>query len=153
MLISRRALNSLLDIDERVRYMKALISISGFPKTIISYKPINNKYSDRRTMSSKIEMALEILVSYSKIGLLLPLYISGFFLMTSILAVCYLVISLFINPNIGSGWASSIAIISISFFGVFLMLGLISQYVSKITKELIKIPLYTIEEQKSKFNQ
>jgi glycosyltransferase involved in cell wall biosynthesis len=153
MLISRRALNSLLDIDERVRYMKALISISGFPKTIISYKPINNKYSDRRTMSSKIEMALEILVSYSKIGILLPLYVSGFFLMTSVLAVCYLVISLFINPNIASGWASSIAIISISFFGVFLMLGLISQYVSKITKELIKVPLYTIEEQKSKFNQ
>ena len=77
--MTRRALNSILSIDERVRYKKALLSLAGFPRENIPYIPIKNSYIDKRTSSEKIFSAFENFVSYTSIGSRAPILLSALF--------------------------------------------------------------------------
>src|SRR3989339_319359 len=144
-LYSRRAMNSILNINEKIRNRKALLFLTGFMKTNIRFSSINNNYRDTRKFFEKIQMAVEILVSYSSIGTKLPIFLSIIFILFSICASLFAVYIRYFKAGIVSGWASMIIFLSISFAGLFFILGILSEYISKILKESINIPLYTIQ--------
>jgi len=143
--MTRRALNSILSIDERVRYKKALLSLAGFPRKSIPYQPLNNSYVDKRSLSEKFFSAFENLVSYTSIGSLAPISLSILFFVFSVLMGVWVVYNYIFLENVaGVGWVSIMGFMSISFSGLFFLLGILSEYVTKILKEIINIPMYTI---------
>lgn len=146
---SRRAMNSILNINEKIRSRKALLFLTGFVKASIKFEPINNKYKDTRRFFEKVQLAMEFLVSYSSIGTKLPIFLSIVFALFSISASFFALYIRFFKLGIVSGWASMIIFLSISFAGVFFILGILSEYISKILKESINAPLYTIKKQHS----
>lgn len=148
-LYSRRAMNSILNINEKIRSRKALLFLTGFVKTNIKFAPINKKYRDTRRFFEKVQLAIEFLVSYSSIGTKLPIFLSIVFILFSISASFFALYIRFFKSGIVSGWASMIIFLSISFAGVFFILGILSEYISKILKESINTPLYTIKKQHS----
>ena len=144
-IMTRRALNSILSIDERVRYKKALLSLAGFHRKSIPYKPLNNSYVDKRSLSEKFFSAFENLVSYTSIGSFVPIFFSSIFFLFSVLIGVWVVYNYIFLENVaGMGWASIMGFMSISFSGLFFLLGILSEYVTKILKEIINIPMYTI---------
>ena len=146
-LMTRRALNSILSIDERVRYKKALLSLAGFPRKRIPYKPIKNIYIDKRSSSEKIFSAFENFVSYTSIGSRAPILFSALFFIISIIIGGWVTYNyLFLENIAGIGWVSIMGFMSISFSGLFFLLGILSEYVTKILREVVKVPIYTIGE-------
>jgi polyisoprenyl-phosphate glycosyltransferase len=145
LVMTRRALNSILSIDERIRYKKALLSLAGFPKKNIPYKPTNNNYIDKRSFSEKILSAFENFASYTSIGSRAPIFLSAIFLMVSMVIGVWVTYNYFFLENVaGVGWVSIMGFMSISFSGLFFLLGILSEYVTKILREIVNIPIYTI---------
>jgi polyisoprenyl-phosphate glycosyltransferase len=143
--MTRRALNSILSIDERVRYKKALLSLAGFPRQSIPYKPTKNNYIDKRSSPEKILSAFENFVSYTSIGSRAPIFLSALFLMISIVIGVWVTYNYFFMVDVaGVGWVSIMGFMSISFSGLFFLLGILSEYVTKILREIVNIPIYTI---------
>lgn len=147
LIMTRRALNSILSIDERIRYKKALLSLAGFPKEYIPYKPINNKYVDKRSFSEKMLSTFENFASYTSIGSRAPLFLSViFFVVSMVIGIWVTYNYLFVENIAGVGWVSVMGFMSISFSGLFFLLGILSEYVTKILRETVNIPIYTIGE-------
>ena len=143
--MTRRALNSILSIDERVRYKKALLSLAGFPRKSIPYKPIKSNYIDKRLSSEKILSAFENFVSYTSIGSRAPIFLSALFFMISVVIGVWVTYNYFFLAGVaGIGWVSIMGFMSISFSGLFFLLGILSEYVTKILREIVNIPIYTI---------
>jgi len=148
-LYSRRALNSILNINEKIRSRKALLFLTGFIKTTIKFEPTNKEYKDTRKFFEKLQIAIEFLVSYSSIGTKLPIFLSAVFILFSASVSIFALFTWIRMSGMTRGWTSIIIFLSISFAGVFFILGIFSEYISKILKESINVPLYTIQKQHS----
>ena len=146
-IVSRRALNSILNITEKTRYRKGIHSYIGFLKTKVRYDKINKKSAImKRNIYDKIVLGLDILISFTNIANLIAIYLSVILLFFSIGIGIYALYSLIFLENIaGSGWASIISFLSIAFSGIFFILGIVSNYTSKILIEVQNRPLYNIK--------
>jgi len=142
--MTRRALNAILNIDERVRYKKALLSLAGFPRQSIPYKPLNKDYIDKRSYSEKFLSAFENFVSYTALGSRAPLFLSMLFFLFSVFIGGWVMWNYFFYTNVVEGWISTVGFLSMSFSGLFFLLGILSEYVTKILREVVNLPIYTI---------
>lgn len=145
-ILSRRALNAVLNISEKTRYRKGIHSYIGFPKTKIKYKKISSRTSiPKRTLSTKISLGLDIIVSFTNLGLIVNLFLSAILFLFSLIIGAYVVYDYFFFGNkYVSGWASTMAFLSIAFSGMFFILAILSNYTSKILIETQGRPLYNI---------
>lgn len=152
-LTTRRALNSILSINERLRYRKALSALTGFKKKFILYEPINYDVTDKRSLSVRLSRGLEHLVSYSSIGIKLPMFASLFFIIVSLVIASFAVYAyLFRDDVAGKGWTSIMLFLSVSFGGIFFVLSIVCAYIFKVLKEVINYPHYTVEKIHKFFN-
>lgn len=143
-IVSRRALNRVLKAKSRIRYRKALYHYSGFETKIIHYKSINNlKVQQDVSISEKIDLAMNVLISYSNIGTRLSGSISLIFFLLSVLAGIYTIRVYLTVKNIQPGWTTTMLFLSLSFTGIFLILALISKYLTAILFEVQEKPQYT----------
>lgn len=146
-IVSRRALNSILNITEKTRYRKGLHSYIGFSKTKIKYNKVNNKSAIvDRSFAEKISLGLDIIVSFTSLGLIVALTLSAALFLISVGMGIFAVHSYFFQENTaGTGWASIVAFLAIGFSGIFFILGIIANYASKILIEAQNRPLYNIQ--------
>lgn len=146
-IVSRRALNRILQMKEKTRYRKALYRYSGFPAANITYEKINGRNksgsSAKRTFKEKINLAFEILLSFSNIGLSITMILSLLFLGFSVTGGIYALYIYFTLDSVVSGWTTTMLFLSAGFSGIFFVLGLLSKYVSLLLIELKQRPLYT----------
>jgi len=153
-IVSRRALNAILDMPEKTRYRKGLLYFTGFPKTVCVYKPIKPIRGRNRSISEKLQLALEIIISFSKIGSKMPLILSMVFLSISVVAGAFTTYEyLWGMSSEVKGWTTLMTFLSFTFFGIFLVLGFLGEYISIILIELQGRPLYTIKKQYHSFNK
>lgn len=145
-LFSRRAVNALLSVEERLRYRKALIWLTGFRIMVLHFDPVGPATHDRRPLTERISLAVDYLITYTSIGLIVPLVISGGFLLFSAAIIIYALVSYFTNAHLASGWTSLMLFLSISFSGLFLVLGILCEYVAKLLQESTNLPMYTIQD-------
>lgn len=142
-IVSRRALNRVLRSKEKLRYRKALYHYSGFNSRTIVYECINK--SDQRNSLSfgeRVNLASDILISFSDIGTKLPLRISMVFATISLISIIYTIYSYFTVENIQTGWTTTMMFLSISFTGLFFMLAVVSKYMNVLLNELQDRPRY-----------
>jgi len=144
-LVTRRALNAVLNLKEKVRYRKALYAFTGYAKTKVQYQPINNVASRRKSLSNEnINLALSVIVSFSDFGLKLAHYIAILFLAISLSVIGYSLFQYFFKQNIVEGWTSLMILVAFGFSGIFFILGMLGEYIGRILTETQNRPSYTI---------
>lgn len=141
-IVSRRALNRILRSKEKLRYRKALYHYSGFNTSVIDYNVTKNIKRNDITLSNKISLASDILVSFSDIGTKLSSLICIIFFLISIFTIVYTIISYITVKNIQAGWTTTMIFISICFTGLFFVLSIISKYLSILLYEIQDHPRY-----------
>lgn len=144
--ISRRALNRVLILKEKNRYRKALYRYSGFPFFSFYYNPIISDRINEMRLMDKLSLSIDILFSFSNIGLKISLLLSLVFFFISVLLGFYALIVYFYLPDVKAGWTTTILFLSFGFSGIFFVLGIIGKYVSMILSEVQKRPNYIIKE-------
>lgn len=150
-IISRRALNSLLRLRENLRYMKAIYSIVGYPTTSIELKePILEQ--DKSSFSDRFKTSLIAISSFTSFlrTILLTVFIFTFLFLVGVITNALLVkftgFDILGNPEEAvKGWTFIVILISLFFAANFLILYIMSIYLSNIYQELKQRPLYIIE--------
>lgn len=141
-LVTRRALNAMLTLKEKVRYRKALYELTGYSKTLYHYKALD--VAPRRKVNREnISLALDALVSFSHFGLRAAHLFSVSFFAFSIFMGGYALYNYFFNQSVVEGWTTLMILISIGFAGLFFIGGVIGEYTSRILIEIQNRPFYS----------
>lgn len=145
-IISRRVLNRILKNKEKLRYRKALYHYSGFNTFIYEYEPISEEKIDSNlSLKEKISLGLDILINFSDIGLKIAINISILFLMIAIFTLGYTIYTYLTLDKIQSGWTTMMLFMSISFSGVFFVLGILTKYMILTMAEIKDRPTYVFK--------
>lgn len=145
--MSRRAVDALLAMPERHRFLRGMSRWVGYPQDIIEYERQmrvggRTKYTPRRM----VRFAFDAVVSFSA----LPLRIASLFgLLFSLLGgiyLAYVLASRAFTDDVVPGWRSAIAV-GLILGGVQLAcLGIIGQYIGRMYDELKGRPLFVVWE-------
>ncbi|MBS5912934.1 glycosyltransferase [Paenibacillus macerans] len=141
-LVTRRALNAMLNLKERVRYRKALYELTGYSKTLYEYKALS-KIPSRKVNRENISLALDALVSFSHFGLRTAHLLTGIFFLFSLFMGGYALYNYFFNQSVVQGWTTLMILISFGFAGLFFIGGVIGEYTSRILIEIQNRPFYS----------
>jgi len=147
MLLSRRAVEAVLQFKENARFFRGMVSWTGFKSASIYYEE-DQRYSGRSKydLSRLIRLAVDIITGYSIRPLTLVTYL-GFtvFSISFALIVYYLAKTLIYGVSF-PGYAS--LMLSILFMGgvQLLSIGIIGQYIGRIYTETQRRPLYLVND-------
>lgn len=151
-LLSRRALNALLQYQEQNLYLRGLVPMVGFNTNEVFYDRAervagSTKYPFRKSLG----LAIDGITSLSVKPLRIITMIGMLVFLLSILAGMYAVVEKLLGNTI-QGWTS--VIIIIAFFGglQIFTLGVIGEYIGKIYKEVKSRPKFFIEDECGNFS-
>jgi dolichol-phosphate mannosyltransferase len=145
-IISRKALNRVLLEKAKVRYRKVLYKHCGFPASFIEYEPIQKDFSENEiTFFQKASLATDVFIVFSNIGTHIAMFFSFVsFILSASIGIYALTVYLTGQATI-SGWTTTMLFLSLGFSGIFLILTIMSKYISIMLSEQRKGQLYTIQ--------
>ncbi len=145
---SRKTVNAILQIKDRVRYLKYLQLDIGYSHETLRYEQINRHGRRRKTYFwNRFFFALETLVSNSEKLIRLATSLA---LMTSLLSAGYIFYALGIRifrSDVAQGWTSLSIVLSVMFAVMFFILFILGQYIALVYKETRKGPLYHVADE------
>jgi polyisoprenyl-phosphate glycosyltransferase len=149
-LLSRRALDSLVALPERNRFLRGLSAWVGYQQVVVQYERSpryadSSKYPFRRLL----RLATDGIVSFSVVPLRLASLIGILFSLVAFIAIPVVVILRLLGQYEISGVAS-IHILVLLIGGIQLIfLGVIGEYLARSYDEAKRRPLYVVDEQRT----
>ncbi len=146
--VSRQVADVLKDsYRERVRFLRGFVQNVGFRRTTIEYEARaraagQSKYSIRRLF----QFSVNTIVCFSNLPLKLGIYAG---LLSGLLGMIVLVYTLFTRRGAPRGYATIVVLICFMFAILFLLVGIIGEYISILFTELKDRPIYIVEETKN----
>lgn len=145
-LLDRIVLDQLLQLKDVDLFLRGAVEWLGFPSVTIPYTA-NKRFSgaSKYTLSKMVNFAKGSIISFSTKPLILGIWIG---IITSILAfveIVYILLQVVIGETV-SGWASTVGIMSFLFGILFIVLGIIGTYLSRIHTALQNRPRFIIRE-------
>jgi dolichol-phosphate mannosyltransferase len=152
-LIDRKIKYNLLNIREKNRYVRGLISWVGYKQTFVEYnRQARYAGETKYPLKKMITFALDGITSFSVFPLKIALNIGFVSVIIAFILILYaLYASLFTPESTMPGWTSTLIVV-VFFGGIQLFtIGIIGEYIGRIFEESKNRPLYIIAE-KINFN-
>ncbi len=144
-LMSRRALQALMQYPERNLFLRGMVTTLGFPSAMVCYDRTERKAGESKyPLRKMLSFALDGITSFSVRPLQYITLLGIFFMLISLLAIVYGIVS-WADGKAIAGWTSQL--VSLWFIGgaILLACGIIGEYVGKIYTEVKRRPRYFIE--------
>lgn len=148
-LLDRRALDALLSMTERSRFLRGMTVWVGFTQTAIPYeRDARHAGETKYTLRKMLRFSLDAIASFSHLPLQLATYLGMLFAGLAFIAIP-VVIALRIFGSYLPGFGSiTIAILLLG--GIQLIaIGVIGEYVGRIYDEVKHRPLYIVREERN----
>jgi glycosyltransferase involved in cell wall biosynthesis len=146
--MSRQAVNALLQIREQNRHLRVLTLMLGYHHAFYHYQ-MENREENRRSQEARTEIttAIELLTSNTRhpLRLITCIGMCGAFL--NLLYAMYVVGVYFTKPDVATGWTTTSLQLSGMFFLISAILTVMSEYLGTILREVRGRPLYFIAEE------
>lgn len=144
-LLSRRALESLLALPERTRFLRGLIAWLGFPCTTVEFEAAEryagkSGYSLRKMMA----FALDGVVALSTRPLHFALYVAGATLAAAFAYACYVLVQYTRGVELVKGWPSTILSILILGSANLIATGILGLYFRAVLRDIRRRPGYLV---------
>jgi dolichol-phosphate mannosyltransferase len=149
-LLDRRALNALLAMTERSRFLRGMTVWVGFTQTAVSYqREARHAGETKYTLRKMLRFSLDAIASFSHLPLQLATYAGILSAGVAFIAIP-VVIVLRLTDSYLPGFSSlTIAILLLG--GIQLIaLGVIGEYVGRIYDEVKHRPLYIVREERNR---
>ncbi len=146
--MSRQAVNALLQVREQSRYLRVLTLTLGYHHDFFTYSLLNREGSQRTlAWHSEITTAIDLLAANTRnpLRMVTAVGLLGAFL--NLLYAVYVVAIYFIKPVVAEGWTTLSLQFSGMFFLVCLILAVLSEYVGTILGEVRSRPLYFVSQE------
>ena len=136
---------------EKVRFLRGYVQNVGFARTTIQYEAGvraagESKYSIRKLF----QFSVNTIVCFSNLPLKLGIYAG---IMAALLGVAVMIYTLFTRRGAPSGYATIVILICFMFAILFVIVGIIGEYIAILFTELKDRPIYIIEETNIAFNK
>ena len=132
---------------EKVRFLRGYVQNVGFKKTAMEYEAGarvagESKYSIRKL----VQFSVNTIVCFSNLPLKLGVF-AGMF--AAVMGLIVLVYTLFTRGGAPSGYATIVILNCFMFAILFLIVGIIGEYIAILFAELKDRPIYIVEETKN----
>ncbi|HKY63972.1 MAG TPA: glycosyltransferase family 2 protein [bacterium] len=146
-LLSRRAVEAFGKLRERHRYVRGMVSWMGFRQAGVEYvRDARHSGQTKYSLRKMLRLAMDGMTSFSNVPLQVAGHLGFWISGLSLLYILYIVgMKLFTDKPI-IGWASTM--IAIIFFGgvQLITLGVIGEYIGRISDEVKRRPIYIVAE-------
>jgi glycosyltransferase involved in cell wall biosynthesis len=145
-LLDRKVRNALVSMPERHRFLRGLVSWTGFRQTAVAYRRRKRRAGKSKyPLWKMVGFALDGVTSLSRRPLRLATLLG---LLISAAGFVYLAYSLlrFLTGRAVEGWMSLVALLIIFNGALFLLVGILGEYVGRIYDEVKARPLYLVSE-------
>ena len=142
--ISKKAADALREnYREKVRFLRGYVQNIGFKKTTIEYEAHDrvageSKYSIRKLFV----FSMNTIMCFSNLPLKLGIYAGVF---AALLGVAVMVYTLFTRQGAPSGYATIVVLICFMFAILFVIVGIIGEYIAILFSELKDRPIYIVD--------
>jgi dolichol-phosphate mannosyltransferase len=149
-LLDRRALNALLAMTERSRFLRGMTVWVGFTQTAVSYqRDARHAGETKYTLRKMLRFSLDAIASFSH----LPLQLATYAGLVSA-GVAFIAIPVVIGLRIADSYLPGFGSITIAILllgGIQLIaIGVIGEYVGRIYDEVKHRPLYIVREERNR---
>jgi len=144
-LMSKRSVEQLMQFRERNLYLRGIVPLIGYNTTTVYYDRSERFAGESKYPFSKmVNLAIDGITSFSVKPVRLILSVGFLFLLLSIVAIIYTLISYF-TGHVVAGWTSMI--LSLWFIGALILIsiGVVGEYIGKIYIEVKDRPRFNIE--------
>lgn len=144
-LMSRRALQALMQYPERNLFLRGMVTTLGYPSAMVCYDRTERKAGESKyPLRKMLSFALDGITSFSVRPLQYITLLGIFFMLISFVAIVYGIVS-WADGKAIAGWTSQL--VSLWFIGgaILLACGIIGEYTGKIYTEVKRRPRYFIE--------
>lgn len=140
-LLSRRAVDALLSLQETHRFLRGMVQWLGFPSAEVRYVPARRAAGEPKyTFRQRLRLALDGILSFSKTPLRLPL-LAGLPAVAFGLLTCGY--ALLRTPAFGALLLGSLYLLG---GGILCSLGVVGEYLGRIFDEVRARPCYIVKE-------
>lgn len=146
-LLDRRCVDALKSMPERLKFYRGMVPYIGFRQTLMEFD-CPPRFAGKRsyTLRKSLKLASDGIVSFSDVGLKLPLLVGG---IISVLAIAYIIVSIVlvalgITP-LAPGWVSLLSFNVLSLGLNLTFIGVFGLYLGKIFNEVKRRPLYFVQ--------
>ncbi|WP_298915721.1 glycosyltransferase family 2 protein [uncultured Algimonas sp.] len=145
-LIDRRVVLAIRRLEERNRFMKGLYTWVGFPTASLPYeRPARQAGRTKFKWRQLTRFALDGIFGFSTVPLKLSTYLSGLLAAGALIYAAYLIVRTLVFGVDLPGYASLMVVVLCAAAAQFFVLGLIGEYVSRLTIETKRRPVYILE--------
>lgn len=144
-MMTREALQALLSLREKVRYMPGLRSFIGFNQGTVDYIREDRAQGEPKMSLSKLfALATDAIFSFSRLPIRMCLWLGSIGTIVFMLAGIYVLVDKMLGLAV-LGWSSTL--LSLYFLGSIqlIFLGIVGEYVFRIYKESQNRPIYFIK--------
>lgn len=128
---------------EKTRFLRGYVQSVGFRHTNIEYEAAERAGGESHYNFKKLlSFAANTIVSYSDFPLKLGGYVGLF---CALMGLVTLVYTLFTYGDAPSGYATIVVLICFLFAAMFLVIGIIGQYISVLFSEIKNRPIYIVD--------
>jgi glycosyltransferase involved in cell wall biosynthesis len=149
-LLDRRALDALLAMNERSRFLRGMTVWVGFNQTAVSYqRDARHAGETKYTLRKMLRFSLDAITSFSHLPLQLATYAGMFSAGLAFIAIPVVIVLRVFDSYLPGFGSITIAILLLG--GIQLIaLGLIGEYVGRIYDEVKHRPLYIVREERNR---
>ena len=145
-LMDRSAVEALLTLPERRRFMKGLYAWIGFNAVALPYTPEARAHGRTHfSMKRLVSLSLDGLTSFTTWPLRIVSVVGALMALCGFVYGGFITVDYLINGNKVSGW-TTIVVTMMFFFGMqMLFIGIIGEYVGRIFEEVKQRPVYVVK--------
>jgi dolichol-phosphate mannosyltransferase len=147
-LLSRRALNAVLQLPEYHRFYRGMTTWIGFTSAVLPYKPnVRIGGQPKYSLRKMLRLASDGFFSFSLGPLRLALILGSVFVGLAVLEVVYVAWLYFGGQRelLVRGWTSLILILTVSSAINMILVGILGIYVGMIFREVKGRPVYLVK--------
>jgi glycosyltransferase involved in cell wall biosynthesis len=146
-LMSRRAVDALLQCRESHRFVRGLVSWVGYRQEPVMYDR-EERFSgqSKYPLTKMLAFAWDGITSFSTLPLKLATWMGSLTVMAGLIyGIRVMYLYSFFPEELVRGWSSLVLILLILGGAQLLMLGMLGEYIGRISDEIKKRPLYLID--------
>ena len=145
-LISRRVLKVILEMPERHRFLRGMISWVGFKQSPLLYDRDKRFAGETKyPLGRLVRLAMDGIIASSVRPLKLASYAGVSLGLGSLLLIAYAIYSLLFVGRTPQGWTSMMIVITLTGSTQLLVLGIMGQYLGRIHEQLKGRPLFIVQ--------
>ncbi|MCA0172213.1 glycosyltransferase family 2 protein [Bacillus sp. RAR_GA_16] len=146
-LLSRKAVNALLDLNEYNRFSKGLFKWIGFNSTEVTFEQGERLEGESKWSIKKLaHYSIDAITSFSFVPLRFSSYMGMIVSSISFIYMIYIIVDTIVNGSSVAGFPTLVTLILFLSGVILISLGIMGEYLARIFIEVKKRPIYLIEE-------